>query len=704
MSGAPTADVASLRASEALYRGIVETSHDVVWSIDLEGRVTFANRAAERVLGLPPERLLGRVVTELVAPGDLDAARRALDRVMAGHAVERLELVVLAADGSERHTLVNLIPQHGDDGRIAGVVGTSTDLTGQLRAARELAAAQEQFRQAFENAPIGMALADLDADAGVTLRAVNRELCRVLRVPAERLVGRSTADLADGRHADAERRAIRRMAAGEIDTYALEKRYRRPDGTVAQVEVHVSSVRDVDGAVLYVVKQLQDVTERRRLEEELRRKADHDELTGLFNRRRFEQELGAQLRRCRRCGESATVLLLDIDRFKDTNDTLGHHAGDELIRAVAQRLNGRMRGTDVLARIDGDEFAAILPRCDASEAARVVETLLETLRREPVPLAAAERPLRLTASVGVMVIGAAYEGGPHDALALVDVAMYRAKARGGDGWAVHDPDDDHLAEITSRAYWGQRLRQALAEDQFELFAQPILDLATGELTHQELLLRLREPDGSLAAPGAFLPVAECMGLMPSIDRWVIRAALELASSHRAAGRAVTLEINLSGQSLADASVPDYIEAELRRNGIDGSGLVFEVTETAAIENVEQAREFIGRLKALGCAFALDDFGAGYGSFYYLKHLPFDYLKIDGEFIRRLPESPDDQLIVRSIVDTARGLGKRTVAEFVEDAATLELLRAWGVDFAQGYHVARPGPVVPTGRPADVPIP
>jgi len=282
-------------------------------------------------------------------------------------------------------------------------------------------------------------------------------------------------------------------------------------------------------------------------------------------------------------------------------------------------------------------------------------------------------------------------------LAEADVAMYSAKEAGRDRLSLADGDDADggVARMRARFGWSQRIRDALAEDAFELWEQPILHLGSGSAERSELLLRMRS-QAELVAPGAFLEVAERFGQIQAIDRWVVARAVRLLAERRAAGEDPTLEVNLSGASITDEEVMDHIAAEITNAPIDPTRVVFEITETAAIGNFDRARRFARRLADLGCQFALDDFGAGFGSFYYLKHLPFDCVKIDGDFIRRLPDSPTDQLTVKAIVDIARGLGKETIAEAAGDAATLALLRDYGVDYAQGFYVARPRPAVVAG--------
>jgi EAL domain-containing protein (putative c-di-GMP-specific phosphodiesterase class I) len=301
--------------------------------------------------------------------------------------------------------------------------------------------------------------------------------------------------------------------------------------------------------------------------------------------------------------------------------------------------------------------------------------------------------------VGIALFGQEYDVGHEAVLVNADIAMYEAKEAGRDRCVLLDATEGPQTQMRARLTWSERIRTALEQDSFQLFQQPILDIRANEVTHHELLVRLPGDSGELIPPGTFLYIAEQFGLIQSIDRWVVGKAAGLLRRLHDEGNPVTLSVNLSGASITDASLLELVEREIKETGIDPRNLIFEVTETAAIVNIDKARRFAERLGELGCAFALDDFGAGFGSFYYLKHLPFDYLKIDGDFIRQLPASKADQLTVKAIVQIAHGLGKRTVAEFVGDDATLRLLGRFGVDFAQGYHTGRPVAVAETWPPA-----
>jgi EAL domain-containing protein (putative c-di-GMP-specific phosphodiesterase class I) len=297
--------------------------------------------------------------------------------------------------------------------------------------------------------------------------------------------------------------------------------------------------------------------------------------------------------------------------------------------------------------------------------------------------------IRITLSAGVSSLHDRTVTGV-DLLAEAERAMHEAKEAGTDRVVGHDPENG--TQSGDRRAWSERVRQATERGLFVLTSQPIVNLRSDETTQHEVLLRMRDEGGGLIQPGAFLATAERFGLIGGIDRWVTQQAVRLIAAHNKEGRELTLEVNLSGKTMGDARFPDEVRRELTSSGIDPNSLIFEVTETAAVADIEQARAFIQGLAKVGCRFALDDFGSGYASFYYLKHLPISYLKIDGEFVRELPRSPVDQRIISALVQVCTGLGIKTIAEFVEDQRTMDLLRELGVDFAQGYHLGKPEPV------------
>ncbi len=545
------------------------------------------------------------------------------------------------------------------------------------------------FENAFTHAPIGMALVDL---AGQVLR-VNDALCRITGFTAAEVGARAFRDLSDPRDVDVDALQMVELLDGHRPTYQIEKRYRHAWGHQVWVQLSVSLVRDDEGRPLYFIAQVQDIAERKELEGRLEQLVDHDFLTALFNSRRFEQALGQETKSAARYGSGGAVLLVDLDHFKVVNDQFGHKAGDDLLKTVAAALRGRMRETDVLARLGGDEFGIILPQVDSQQAELVAEGIVKTLRRQTAMLA--EHQIPVTASVGI----ALFDGRTSiEILSAADLAMYEAKEAGRDRFAMYRPSTGMPPRLSSRLSEAERIQCALTHDRLELLCQPILDLATNEISQYELLLRLRTEDGQLLPPSAFLYVAERFGTILAIDAWVVRQAIALIATHARAGRTLTLNVNISAKSIGNPQLIAIIDRALADSGIDPACLVFELTETAAIGNIDHAKTFTTELRSRGCRFALDDFGSGFGSFYYLKHLPFDYFKIDGDFIRGFGANPTDQLVVEAIVGIARGMGKKTVAEFVTDQAMTDRLRRSGIDYAQGFHIGVPRSIVETFAP------
>jgi diguanylate cyclase (GGDEF)-like protein/PAS domain S-box-containing protein len=543
---------------------------------------------------------------------------------------------------------------------------------------------RERFESAFDNAPIGMALIAMD-DRWLQ---VNDALCRITGHSGEQLKATTLRAMTHPDDVDLDAQSLGQLLAGQIPSYQVEKRYRHAWGHYVWVLVTTSIVRDEDRNPLHVVTQVQDISERKELAGRLEYIVDHDFLTGLLNRRHFEHELARETERAARYGIRGAVLLIDLDNFKDVNDTFGHRAGDDVLRGVAGLLKQRLRQTDVVARLGGDEFAVLLTETDADNVQTVAGEVVRALGRETAMLA--DQTIHITASVGVVMFDGLTDV---EALTYADLAMYEAKDTGRNRFVMYRPLTDGRERVSGRLVEAERIRRALEEDRLVLYCQPILDLSTNEICQYELLLRLREEEkGEPLPPSTFLYSAERSGLIQAIDAWVARKAIMLIAEHARAGLELVLHVNLSGKSIGDPKLATVIEDALAETGIDPARLILELTETAAISNIEEAKAFAVRLHGRGCRFALDDFGAGFGSFYYLKSFPFDYLKIDGDFIRGLATSPINQLVVPAIVSIARGMGKKTVAEFVADEETARLLRTIGVDLGQGYHIGMPKPV------------
>jgi diguanylate cyclase (GGDEF)-like protein/PAS domain S-box-containing protein len=665
---------------------ILESLDPAVLGQDLDGVVGTWSSGAERLYGYSAFEMIGRELATLVP-----LARRSWEvdvlrvSVLAG-LCDSYETVRLRKDGSEVAVVVQSSPIRDAAGAIVGVSTIESSVAAVDRPS--IPVADALLLSSFEDAPIGIALLGLEPNSpGRVLRA-NAALGELTGRAHEALAGVDIRELIHPDDEATDRAAMARLLDAEIDRFHLEQRLLHAERHVVWVTVDASLVRDADGRPLYCIRQLQDIDERKRYEGELGYLVEHDPLTGLLNRRGFVRELTHEMAYARRYGGDGAVLFLDLDDFKAVNDTLGHAAGDEVLSEIARIVGRRLRETDVFARLGGDEFAVLLPHTTPTDAQRLSADLLDAVRDECGPALPDGR--RVSLSIGV---GGFQERGVDQSaegiLIEADDAMYAAKGAGKARVAVASAA---TSQSTSRLTWTERVARAVRDGLFELHCQPIVDFASDAISRWELLLRLPGAGGELILPSQFLYTAERSGLILEIDRWVLGEAISLIAKQQATGREVCLEVNISGRSVGDPELLALIELALERTAIDPASLILEVTETAAIANMDRARGFATTLRSLGCGFALDDFGAGFGSFYYLKHIPFDYVKIDGEFIRSLPTSSTDRLIVDSIVQMSKGLGKYTIAEFVGDRETVEVLKQSGVDFGQGYHLGKPIPV------------
>ena len=462
----------------------------------------------------------------------------------------------------------------------------------------------------------------------------------------------------------------------------------RRDGNELYIESTASPIRDGKGSVTGGVLVFHDVSESRELNRRLSYHASHDILTGLVNRREFENRLQRALKSARARETSYALLYLDLDQFKIVNDSCGHSAGDALLGQLGALLKSKIRWRDTLARLGGDEFGVLLESCSLEEAMNSAESL--RLAISEYKFVWEERSFRLGVSIGVVPITADNE----DVAALLsaaDSACAAAKEAGRNRIHSFQENDIDLMRRRREMQWAARINNALEEDRFELFRQTILPLQSNEEgAHYEILLRMRDENGGIISPGLFIEAAERYGITPGIDRWVIRSAFRwLVSEADERERLALCSINLSGQSFGDEKFLPFVIDQFQMSGIDASKICFEITETAAIASYSQANRFINALKELGCKFALDDFGTGLSSFGYLKHFPVDFLKIDGSFVKEILHDPIDREMVRSINEIGHLTGKKTIAEFAENEEIITMLRGMGIDYAQGYGVSEP---------------
>jgi diguanylate cyclase (GGDEF)-like protein len=484
----------------------------------------------------------------------------------------------------------------------------------------------------------------------------------------------------------------RALDEDEVVTSSRDLVLQTPANVDYAIELTAAPIHDDEGQIAGAVLVFRDVTEMRTLARELGYQAAHDPLTGLLNRREFERHLQRLLDQARAHNQMHALCYIDLDLFKVINDTCGHIAGDELLRQLGQNLRGRMRKSDVLARLGGDEFGVLLENCDLEQAERVVPFLQQAIRE--FRFVWEDKSFEVAASIGLAPITAG-SGSLHDLLRTADLACYAAKDAGRNRIHVARADDAALAERQTEVQWVQRIKLALVDGRFALHGQRIQAVRPGASGERyEILVRLIDDAGRLVHPRAFLPVAERYQLMPAVDRWVLGQSLRLLKDRVSMfGNGLDgLNINLSGQSLGDVGFHDFLVQELQQSGVPPERICFEITETATVANLSRATELLTALKAIGCEFALDDFGSGLSSFAYLKNLPVNYLKIDGAFIRDILHDRSDHAMVASIHQLAHILGIQTVAEYVDSPEIFAAIERIGIDYAQGYGVAEPRPL------------
>ena len=680
--------------AEHLYRTLWETTTETVVILDLSGIIRFASPSAVDLLGYRPEQLVGQPLSAIQPARFREAHQRGFQRYL-DTGEKRLdwrstETTALTKDGGEVPVEIAFSEIAQDGERM--FVGFFRDVTERHHVEQALFEQKEHAQATLKS--IADAVVALDQGGLVDyMNPVAEELTQWRSEDARGRGHNEVLDLADGS-------GLAPFGHGPLPDDALvaiplpgnDLQLRRRRGPAIFVEGSVSRLKDRDGRRVGSVLVFRDVTSRRRLEAQISHQAAHDSLTGLLNRGEFERRLLATSQRPDLHEGRNALLYLDLDQFKVVNDTSGHVAGDELLRQVAAVLGLHLRSSDTLARLGGDEFGLLLENCPEDQAAKIAEELRQAVAEHPFLWG--NRVFGITASIGHVH----FDGGsfaPSEVMSRADEACYMAKDLGRNRVHTYRSGDEDLARRHGEMEWVAQTRQALREGNFVLFAQDIFALTdTGGGRHQEILLRMRGETGELIPPMAFIPAAERYNLMPAIDRWVINTVLSTLSARLRDDAATALgcyAINLSGTSVSDAHLADDISAALDATGVPGACLCFEITETAAIGNLAHALLLMQQLKARGCRFSLDDFGSGMSSFSYLKKLPVDYLKIDGIFIRDIASDPIDRAMVSAIHQIGKLMGLKTVAEFVEDDQILAEVRAIGIDYGQGYGLAKPAP-------------
>ncbi len=684
----------ALRQSEERFHAFMNNSPTVAFMKDEAGRYVYINQTLECLFNLTLEDLRGKTDFDWL-PEEVAKTVRENDRIILAtdKASEYLETVP-TPDGTIEHWLTFKFPFYDSVGnRYVG--GVAVDITERKRMEEAL----------FQEKELAQVTLDSIGDAVITTDATGK--IKYLNPIAESLTGWSEEDakglplttvfkiVNETTRQTVENPVEKALREGQIVGLANHTVLMARDDREIAIDDSAAPIRDRHNRVVGAVMVFHDVTQSRDLSRQLSWQARHDSLTGLVNRREFEQHLEKAISIARSENQTHALCYLDLDRFKIVNDTCGHVAGDELLRQVTTLLQEQIRKTDILGRLGGDEFGVLLRQCPLQKALKIAHTLREKIQE--FRFVWQDNSFSIGVSIGLVEITADSES-LANILIAADSACYVAKNNGRNRLHVFQPDDREVLQEQGQIRWVTRIRKALEENHFCLYSQLITAISPNELSeeHYEILLRLRDETGAIIAPMAFIPAAERYNLMHEVDRWVISTLFRnwsLLQSRTIPNKPLVYAINLSGASINDDRFIDFIYEQFALYPVSPNLICFEITETVAIANLTKASKFIRQLQNLGCRFALDDFGSGMSSFAYLKNLPVNYLKIDGEFIKDIIDDPVDEAMVKAITQIGHVMGLKTIAEFVENNAILERIKVLGVDYAQGYGIGKPSPLL-----------
>jgi len=698
----------ALKESEERLEQAQRITHMGSWDWDVTGDRLWWSDEIYRIFGLEPGQFGAtyEAFLKYVHPADRELVDAAVKDAFNGRKPYSIDHRIVLPGGEEKtvHEAAEVI--NGPDGAPVRMIGTVHDITERKKSEFEL----KKLSAVIEHSVNLVFITDKQG----TIEYVNPTFEQVTGYSREEAIGQSPRILASGEVPNSQYQEMwKTILSGQ--TWRTTIKNRNKSGGYYWAAAVITPIRNEQGEITHFLAVQEDVTSKMLSEERIKYLANYDELTGLVNRARFlelvEEWTNASPEK------RAVMCLIDMDQFKLLNDTFGHGAGDEYLRRISKVLEGVLAGAfgkaassfdggPILSRLSGDEFAIFLPGLTEAEGLEAAEEF----RKAVEGFYFNEASSSLTISLGLSSMPG-HGFNVKDLLTKADAAMYRAKELGRNRIHVYRAEDHDLEKMHSRLAWRERILQGLRDGRFTPWFQPLLDLGSGRVHHYEALARLVDQEGKVLLPGAFIDIAERFGIVGLIDRMIIKKTMEAQAAMMKKGERLSFAMNLSGKDLGDPDLLDYIKGKISETGADPSCLVFEITETAAIGDLEKATKFVRSLKELGCHFSLDDFGVGFTSFTYLKELQVDFIKIDGSFIRKLHENPNDQVFVKAITDLAKGLRIKSIAEFVENEESLGLLRSFGVDFAQGYLIGKPSPGLelpggasgPSRRPATHPV-
>ncbi|HLE94689.1 MAG TPA: PAS domain S-box protein [Sulfuricaulis sp.] len=696
-----SADItAEIQAQEALYQSeerfkdFAEVAADWFWEMDEHLRFNYFSGRMHQITGVDPNTLLRKTRRELARENTNDSKWQAhLSDLEAHRPFHDFRYKTQRADGAILNWSTSGKPIYDADGKFTGYRGVSADVTAEFQAKEALQDSEERFKDFAETA------ADWfwEMDEHLRFSRLEGNFSETMGVPKEYVLGKTRQELYSGQINDPKWvRHFEDMESRRPFT-DFEIKWTSPREKTEKIFlINGKPFYDSDGSFRGYRGVGRDITAAHALSTQLTYQASHDTLTGLVNRRELERRLQRALESTKKDSAVHALCYLDLDQFKVVNDTCGHVAGDELLRQLAKVLPKCVRHQDTVARLGGDEFGVLLEHCSKEQALRVAEAMRRMVA--DFIFIWQDKTFNVGVSIGLVSITQATDNF-NTLLSAADNACYAAKDLGRNRIHVYDETEAGMVRRHGDMQWVTRIHEAIEENRFELAFQPIVSVESfspgqdNGWDHFELLLRMRDKSGKLIAPGAFLPAAERYNLISKLDRWVISTAFHWLARHPTHLKRVDhCSINLSGQSFGNKEFLNFVLGIFKNGGMPPEKICFEITETSAISDLAGAIDFIKALREIGCLFSLDDFGSGLSSFGYLKSLPVDFIKIDGLFVKDIVEDPISYSMVKSINDIGHVMGKKTIAEFVENEAVLSKLREIGVDYAQGYGICKPQPL------------
>ncbi len=673
-----------LNESERKFRRLVEGVRGdyIMYVHDVEGVFTYVSPSIETILGYTPKEFSAHYTRYLPDTELNHLAQVYTERSIRGEIVPPYELEVAHKNGGLHTLRIVEAPLFNKKGKVIAVEGISQDIT--LTKAARLK--MEKLSLVVTHSPNGVVITNKEG----IVEYVNPKFTEITGYSSDEIKGKWPSMVSSGHTPVSVYKDLwGTLLAG--NEWRGELQNRKKNGELFWASEHICPMFDESGNITHFVAIQEDVTEAKRIREETNYQASHDLLTGLVNRREFEGRLKRVVDSAKRERDSHALCFLDLDQFKVVNDTCGHVAGDELLRQVGSLMQENIRSRDTLARLGGDEFSILMEHCGIVQANQAAEHVIRAL--EGFRFHWEEHTFTIGVSIGLAIIDQ-HTKDSQEILSQVDSACYAAKDAGRNRIEVHTENSERLKQRKGEIKWSSEISDALDNDRFLLYVQPIVPMVNKKLKMgYEVLLRLKMQDGTITPPGAFLPAAERYNSATRIDRWVVQHTLQWLSCHADQIQHIgSIAINLSGQSLGDQAVLDYITQQFESSDVPTEKIKFEITETAAIANLQDATVFMKTLSKFGCQFSLDDFGSGLSSFAYLKNLQVDVLKIDGMFVKDMLDDPIDYEMVKSINQIGHVMGLETIAEFVENDQVLEKLREIGVDYVQGYHLGKPMPI------------